>query len=110
MASSIQGLNGILPDQQIDLANAGRISGTEAAANTAEAASAPSSASSASTTSDATDISALSATLANAVAAASAKSPIRPPIVSAIKAQIAAGMYGPDLSSVAAAIVRALSA
>ena len=30
MASSIQGLNGALPDQQIDLVSASKISGTEA--------------------------------------------------------------------------------
>ena len=104
MASSIQSLNGALPDPQIDLASAGKISSTEAAASATT--SEPSTASS----NDSTDISALSAILANAVAAASAKSPVRPPLVSQIKAQIAAGMYGPDLSSVADAIVRALSA
>ena len=32
MASSIQGLNGALPDQQIDLVSASKISGTEAPA------------------------------------------------------------------------------
>jgi len=105
MASSIQGLNGALPDQQIDLASAGKISGTEAPANATTSATT----SSVSATSDTTDISALSAILANAIAAASAKSPVRPPNVATIKAQIAAGMYGPDLSSVADAIVRALS-
>jgi flagellar biosynthesis anti-sigma factor FlgM len=105
MVSSIQGPNGALPDQQIDLVSASKISGAEAPTGAAQAptpASPPAA-------NDATDLSSLSAILANAVAAASAQSPIRPPIVSAIKAQIAAGMYGPDLSSVAEAIVRALS-
>jgi flagellar biosynthesis anti-sigma factor FlgM len=105
MASSIQGLNGALPDQQIDLASAGKISGTEAGADVTATAPAPTPA----TSGDTTDISALSAILANAISAASAESKIRPPVVSEIKAQIAAGMYGPDLSSVADAIVRALS-
>jgi len=107
MASSIQGLNGALPDQQIDLASASKISSTQASADATQAAPTPSPSASAS---DATDLSALSAILANAIAAASAQSRIRPPIISQIKAQIAAGMYGPDLSSVAEAIVRALSA
>ena len=107
MASSIQGLNGTLPDPQIDLASAGKTSGTEAAADATATASAPQPASA---SSDSTDISALSAILANAISAARTKSPVRPPVVSQIKAQIAAGMYGPDLSSVADAIVRALSA
>jgi hypothetical protein len=106
MASSIQGLNGALPDQQIDLVSASKISGTEAPSSAAQVAPIPASPPAAN---DATDLSTLSGILANAVAAASAQSPIRPPIVSAIKAQIAAGMYGPDLSSVAEAIVRALS-
>jgi hypothetical protein len=106
MASSIQGLNGALPDQQIDLVSASKISGTEAPTNATQLAPTPVPTQEAN---DATDLSALSAILANAVAAASAQSPIRPPVVSAIKAQIAAGMYGPNLSSVAEAIVKALS-
>jgi hypothetical protein len=106
MVSSIQGLNGALPDQQIDLVSASKISGTEAPNGAPQVALTPASPPAAN---DATDLSSLSAILATAVAAASAQSPIRPPIVSAIKAQIAAGMYGPDLSSVAEAIVRALS-
>ncbi len=106
MASSIQGFTGALPDQQIDLVSASKISGTEAPASATQIAPTPATAQGAN---DATDLSALSAVLANAVAVASAQSPIRPPVISAIKAQIAAGMYGPDLSSVAQAIVKALS-
>jgi flagellar biosynthesis anti-sigma factor FlgM len=106
MASSIQSLNGALPDQQIDLVGASKISGNQVAASATEAAPTPAPAQAAA---DGTDLSALSATLANAIASASAKSPIRPPVIAQIKAQIAAGMYGPDLSSVAEAIVRALS-
>ena len=107
MASTIQGLLVALPDQQIDLVSASKISGTQASADAAQVAPTPPPAQA---VNDATDLSALSAILANAVATASAQSPIRPPMVSAIKAQIAAGMYGPDLSSVAEAIVRALGA
>ena len=107
MASTIQGLNGALPDQQVDLVSASKISGNQALTDTTPAAPPPA----AEATSGAvTDLSALSALLANAISAASAQSPIRPPIISAIKAQIAAGMYGPDLSDVAATIARALAA
>ncbi len=107
MASTIQGINGALPDQQIDLVSASKIAGTPAPTDAAKAAPTPPPPNAAN---DATDLSALSAVLANAVAAASAQSKIRPPLVAAIKAQIAAGMYGPDLSSVANAIVKALAA
>lgn len=106
MASTIQGLNGALPDQQIDLVSASKISGTPAPADATQVAPTPPPAQA---VNDATDLSALSAILANAIATASAESPIRPPVISAIKAQIAAGMYGPNLSSVADAIVRALT-
>jgi hypothetical protein len=106
MASSIQGLNGALPDPQIDLVSASKISGNQAAADATQVAPAPLPSQGAN---DATDLSALSAILANAIAAASAASPIRPPVISAIKAEIAAGMYGPDLSSIAGAIIRALA-
>ena len=106
MASTIQGLNGVLPDQQVDLASASKIAGNQALTDTTPVAPppAPEAASGA-----VTDLSALSALLASAISAASAQSPIRPPILSAIKAQIAAGMYGPDLSDVAATIARALA-
>ena len=107
MASSIQGLNGALPDQPIDLVSASKISGTQAAADATQVAPTPPPPPR--EVNDATDLSALSAILARAVSAASAESPIRPPVIASIKAQIAAGMYGPDLSSVADAIVRALS-
>jgi len=106
MASTIQGLNGALPDQQIDLVSASKISGTPAPADATQVAPTPPPAQA---VNDATDLSALSTILANAIATASAESPIRPPVVSAIKAQIAAGMYGPNLSSVADAIMRALT-
>jgi len=106
MASTIQGLNGALPDQQIDLASASKIATTSAPVDAAQAAPTPPPTVAGN---DATDLSALSAILANAIATASAESPIRPPVVSAIKAQIAAGMYGPNLSSVADAIMRALT-
>ena len=106
MASTIQGLNVALPDQQIDLVSASKISGTGAPTSATQVAPTPAPTQGAN---DATDLSALSAILANAVATASAESPIRPPVIASIKAQIAAGMYGPDLSSVADAIVRALS-
>jgi hypothetical protein len=105
MASSIQGLNGALPDQQIDLVSASKISGTQAPADATQVAPTPPPLQE---VNDATDLSALSAVLANAIATASAQSSIRPPVISAIKAQIAAGMYGPNLSNVADAIVRAL--
>jgi|SRR5689334_9691227 hypothetical protein len=106
MATSIQGLNGALPDLQIDLASASKVSGSQAPADATQAASVAPPATAAN---DATDLSALSAILANAVASASAQSPVRPPVVATIKAQIAAGMYGPNLSSVATEIIRALS-
>jgi hypothetical protein len=106
MTSTIQGLNGALPDQQVDLVSASKTSGTQALTDTTPVAPppAPEAASGA-----VTNLSALSAALANAVSAACAQSPIRPPIISAIKAQIAAGLYGPDLSDVAAAVARALA-
>ena len=106
MASVIQGTNGALPDQQIDLVSASKIAGTSATGDASQAAPTPPPSQAAG---DTTDISALSAILASAISAASAKSPIRPPIVAAIKAQIEAGMYGPNLSQVADAIVQALS-
>jgi flagellar biosynthesis anti-sigma factor FlgM len=106
MTSPIQGSNGALPGQPIDLVSASKITGTQPSGDATQVAPA---APPPQETNDATDLSALSAVLARAIAAASAASPIRPPIVAAIKAQIAAGTYGPDLSSVAAAIVRALS-
>jgi anti-sigma28 factor (negative regulator of flagellin synthesis) len=104
MASAIQGTNGTLPEPQVDLVSA--VAGTGSAGNSV-AVAAPATPPPA--TDDSTDISALSAILANAVAAASAQSSIRPPLVASIKAQIAAGMYGPSLSSVADAIARALA-
>ncbi len=106
MATPIQGMNGALPDQQIDLVSASKISGTPASGDATQVAppSPPPQ-----EAGDSTDLSALSAILATAVAAASARSPIRPPVVASIKAQIAAGMYGPDLSAVAGAIIKALS-
>ena len=107
MATSIQGLNGALHDPQIDLVSASKISGTPASGDATQVAPSPAPAQA---PSDSTDISALSAILASAIAAASARSPVRPPVIAAIKAQIAAGMYGPDLSSVAQAIVQALAA
>lgn len=106
MASLIQGLNGALPDQQIDLVSASKVSGSQAPGDATQVAPTPPPPQAAN---DATDLSALSAILANAVATASARSSIRPPLIDSIKAQIAAGMYGPDLSSVAQAIMRALS-
>ena len=107
MASIIQGVNGALPNQPLQLASANRTSSSQAATDASQAA--PVAASSA-TSRDGTDLSALSALLADAVATASAQSPVRPPIVSAIKAQIAAGMYGPALSDIAAAVANALVA
>jgi hypothetical protein len=106
MASTIQGLNGALPDQQIDLVSASKIAGNQAVTDAPKAAPPPAPVAAAGAV---TDLSALSAILAGAISAASAKSPIRPPIVSSIKAQIEAGMYGPDLSDVAATIARALA-
>ena len=41
MASSIQGLNGALPDQQIDLVSASKISGTEAPTSATQVAPTP---------------------------------------------------------------------
>jgi anti-sigma28 factor (negative regulator of flagellin synthesis) len=106
MASIIQGVNGVLPNP-LQIASANRTSSSQAATDASQAA--PVAASSA-TSGDGTDLSALSALLADAVATASAQSPVRPPIVSAIKAQIAAGMYGPALSDIAAAVASALVA
>jgi flagellar biosynthesis anti-sigma factor FlgM len=106
MASSIQSLNGALPDQQIDLVSASKISGAQAPADATQVAPTPPAAQA---VNDATDLSSLSAILASAVAAACAESPVRPPVVATIRAQISAGMYGPDLSRVADAIVRALA-
>jgi hypothetical protein len=104
MASSIQGLNGALPGQ-VDLASASRISNAQVPADPTPAAPAPAPVEYAGAS---TDLSALSAILANAIATASAQSSVRPPVVSAIRAQIAAGMYGPNLSDVAQAVARAL--
>jgi hypothetical protein len=106
MVSSIKGLNGALPDQQIDLASASKIAGNRVPGFTTQLAPTPPPALE---VTDTTDLSALSAILARAVEAASAQSTIRPPLIDSIRAQIAAGVYGPELSSVAEAIVRALS-
>ena len=106
MVSSIQGLNGALPDQQADLASASKISGSQASGDATQVAPTPPPPQG---VNDSTDLSALSAILSRAIATASAESTIRPPLIDSIKAQIAAGTYGPDLSSVAAAIVRAFA-
>jgi|SRR5580698_10367628 anti-sigma-28 factor FlgM len=106
MISSIQGSNGALSDQQIDLTSTSKISSGSAPASATQAAPTPAPTQSPGA---GTDLSALSMVLANAVASASAQSSIRPPVVSAIRAQIAAGMYGPNLSDVAQAVARALT-
>jgi hypothetical protein len=106
MVSSIQNLSGALPDQ-IDLASLNQTSGSQAAQDAGSSAAPPPPQP---TVNDITNLSALSATLARAIAAASELSNFRPPLVASIKAQIAAGMYGPDLSSVAQAVSQGLSA
>jgi len=104
MANSIPGIGGSSPGPQIDLLETSRASkqGVQGASSSASdrAPSTP--------VSDATELSNLGNFIARAAKLAGAQGSIRPEVVAALKAQIAAGTYRPDPDEVASRVAAAL--
>ncbi len=104
MANSIAGIGGSSSSQPVDIAETSRA----AKQGVQESSTNPNDPVASTPGGDATELSNLGSFIATAAKLAGAQGSIRPAVVAALKGQIAAGAYRPDLDQVAARVAAAL--